>query len=92
MSHQIERRLAILHIAHEMLEQSNGIENWALTDRANKTVEVSKILENYLTGDIQVSEDSGLAARKAFLDSIESNICGRGKEGCDGSEGTCTCQ
>lgn len=30
--------------------------------------------------------------RKAFLDSISTTCCGNGRDDCDGSEGTCTCQ
>lgn len=89
-----ERKMTILDRAVEIYGATLPAGFDSQKDHTQGILDTAKKLEAYVFSNFEVTAptDKGAAERKAFLDSIESNTCGRGREGCDGSEGTCTCQ
>lgn len=80
----------------------------ANTDHVEKILETAKRIEAYVFSDFNENiepslteprqilngNDAETAAgrRKAFLESLDSSGCGCGRNTCDGSKDTCTCQ
>lgn len=92
-----ERKMSILNLAMELYGATLPAGFDSEKDHADGIVATAKKIEAYVFSNFEIAnvtsaKDKAAEERKAFLDSIESNTCGRGKEGCDGSEGSCTCQ
>lgn len=86
MSHDyINLKFSILQLAATHLEHHTDVE---------QLLKIAKQLEDHIFAGTDLSDkvDSEAAKRAAFLASLDTAThCGKGKEGCDGSEGTCTC-
>lgn len=81
-------RMAILDQAYR-LQKDNG----SNINRVNKVIETAKLLEAFVfSTPTNETTDDEATKRKAFLASLPQTGCGCGREDCDGSEGTCTCQ
>lgn len=93
------------HVDNKMRFLETAMELYGMTannfipdaDHVAGILSVAKRIESYVYSDMGTAETPNLtqdseAQRKAFLDSISENTCGRGREDCNGSEGTCTCQ
>lgn len=91
-----ERKLSVLNMAMDLYGATLPSGFDSEKNHADGVIAAARKIEEFIFSDFQLADKpavvSEAAKRQAFLDSISSNTCGRGIEGCDGSEGTCTCQ
>lgn len=89
-----EQKLAILNMAMELYSITLPAEGFTeKKDHIAGYISTAKKIEDFiLAKDDNVQVDPEAAKRQAFLDSLPQPGCGRGRDNCDGSEGTCTCQ
>lgn len=85
-SNLVNLRLNLLNMAANHIDHANDVD---------RMLQIARKFEAYVFEPIDADGsigDAEAARRKAFLDQLDKTThCGAGKEGCDGSEGTCTC-
>lgn len=91
----IESKLAYLDKAIEIYGAT--VSNFdSEKDHVAGIISVAKQIEAYVYSDFKQETKPQLLTeaqqRQAFLDSLPKTSCGRGRDDCDGSEGTCSCQ